>query len=215
MKSGIYKITHVASGRFYVGSAVDLKERWKTHRVRLNRGVHHNARLQRAWLKHGAAAFEFHILERTDRDSLIVREQFWIDSLCACQRGYNLAPRAGSALGVVHSAETRRKISERQRGRKMDPAAVARSVAARAGYIASAETRAKISAAGKGKPKSEGMRQRLSATLKATWRPSAVMLERARAANLGKKFSAETIAKRVATRVRNRALRLAQMQEAA
>lgn len=216
MTSGIYKITHVASGKFYVGSAVNLRERWKTHRNRLNRGEHHNPHLQLAWRKYGAAAFDFHVVELVERQNLIAREQFWLDALSACRRGYNVAPTAGSRLGLAHSLETRRKIGDRQRGRKMSPEAVARSAAARVGYTASAATRAKISAAGKGRPKSEGMRQKLSASLKAAgWKPTDLMLVRARAANLGRKFSAETIAKRVETRARNRALRLSQMREAA
>ena len=33
MKSGIYKITHIDSGKVYVGSAVNFPKRWSDHRL--------------------------------------------------------------------------------------------------------------------------------------------------------------------------------------
>jgi len=47
---------------------------------------------------------------------LIEREQFWIDWL---KPKYNLAPKAGSNLGVKYSDEAKTKMSAWQIGRKM------------------------------------------------------------------------------------------------
>jgi group I intron endonuclease len=57
MDAGIYKISHAASGRAYVGSAVNIKKRWATHRHALRTGRHHSQKLQRAWSKYGEAEF--------------------------------------------------------------------------------------------------------------------------------------------------------------
>ncbi len=40
-------------GRFMLGSAVDLRERWERHRRALRDKIHHNAPLQQAWNLYG------------------------------------------------------------------------------------------------------------------------------------------------------------------
>lgn len=55
----LYAIKHIPSGRAYVGSTVNPKERHATHLRMLKRGKHHCQHLQRAWDKYGADEFEF------------------------------------------------------------------------------------------------------------------------------------------------------------
>lgn len=123
-RSGIYAITHVASGRQYIGSAVYLPSRWAQHRMDLRRGTHHSRHLQRAWAKYGPDAFTFAVLEYVpDRTMLVEREQFYIDQRFQAKgwHEFNMAPRAGSTLGVTLSPETRAKLSASLRGRKLSP----------------------------------------------------------------------------------------------
>ena len=75
MTSGIYKITHVASGKFYIGSAVNVEKRVTNHKHELRKGVHHNKRLQNAWLKYGADAFVFSTLLICSKENLLMYEQ--------------------------------------------------------------------------------------------------------------------------------------------
>ena len=63
MTSGIYSITHIASGRRYIGSSVNIKRRWNAHRSALNRGINDNPHLQNAWIKYGKDSFLFEIIE--------------------------------------------------------------------------------------------------------------------------------------------------------
>lgn len=80
--SGIYTITHTASGKAYVGSARSIQRRWKRHITDLNCERHHSVKLQRAWAKYGADAFQFLIVEAVEvEDDLVRREQYWIDRL--------------------------------------------------------------------------------------------------------------------------------------
>lgn len=95
-RSGIYSITHLASGRQYIGSAISFKNRWKTHRADLRRGNHHSRFLQRAWNKHGAGAFEFKVLLICDKHNLIDYEQRCLDGF---KPEYNSDLTAGSRLG--------------------------------------------------------------------------------------------------------------------
>ena len=118
MTSAIYKITNTANAKVYVGSAVDFELRWQKHRRCLRSKTHGNLKLQRAWSKHGEAAFEFEVIECVgDATQLIGREQHWIDLLDACATGYNIATVAGSMLGFKFSDESKAKMAAAQTGR--------------------------------------------------------------------------------------------------
>ena len=80
--AGIYAITHVATGRRYIGSARRILYRCGKHRSQLRHNSHFSHHLQNAWNKYGEEAFTFEVLE-TCLDShviLLAREQHWIDS---------------------------------------------------------------------------------------------------------------------------------------
>ena len=118
--SGIYRITNVVSGKFYVGSAVSIYKRLASHRKRLLDGTHHNKHMLSACEKYGIAVFEFSVLEYVeDPDRLIEREQHWIDSLRAVEVGYNKRPHTSSNLGMTLSEDTRRKMSESRIGKRL------------------------------------------------------------------------------------------------
>jgi group I intron endonuclease len=119
---GIYAIRCTVNGKVYVGSAVNIKNRWAVHRHGLARGIHHGVLLQRAWNRHGADAFIFEVLEHVaTATDLLLREQFWIDSLNAVPGGYNTAPVAGSTLGKTHGETARQKMSASHRVRLATP----------------------------------------------------------------------------------------------
>jgi group I intron endonuclease len=59
----IYKIRNVVNGKFYVGSTTDTRERFRTHRSRLRKGVHHCRHLQASWNKYGEDCFKFEVQE--------------------------------------------------------------------------------------------------------------------------------------------------------
>jgi len=183
-KSGIYTITHIASGRQYVGQSSQIRDRWLFHKSSLRREKSANRFLQNAWTKHGELAFEFRLIEECESTdaALCAREQFWIDAL---KPVFNLAPVAGTTRGIKHpprSDEFRRRQSEAKKGYKPTPETIAllKQRAAEIQYKHSPEIRAKISAQLKGK------------------KMPAHHLEYLRSINTGRKQSAETIAKRVA-----------------
>lgn len=112
MPSGVYKITCSVTGKVYVGSSQNLRTRWRIHRNELSRGVHKNARLQRAWRKYGKEVFNFAVLEYVPSTELLNREQHWIDQLRAVEKGYgfNIRPRAESNRGFRHRRSSKQKI---------------------------------------------------------------------------------------------------------
>ena len=111
-RGGIYAI-YLVDGRSYVGStAQSFEKRWSEHRQRLNSGKHPNLYLVRAWQKYGADAFNFVILESIDfidEEMRIDRENHWIKKL---RPEFNMAPVAGSVLGIKRRQETKILLRE-------------------------------------------------------------------------------------------------------
>lgn len=155
--SGIYKITCTANDKIYIGSSVNLKRRFQNHKTALSRGDHSNCHLQSAWGKYGADAFIFEVLEYISVESLLEREQYWLDQFRSYDRmiGFNIASFAEAPMrgrtswnkglkstdetraklrvivtGTKHSSETREKMRISQTGKKMKPESITRTAAA-------------------------------------------------------------------------------------
>lgn len=122
IKSGVYQIRNIINNKRYVGSTINLYNRWATHKKLLNRGVdHHNRHLQRAWNKYGEDSFVFEVLEyvlqgalskKEFRPVLLAREQHYKDLYKSYNRkyGYDICKTAGSSLGVKFSAAHKQKL---------------------------------------------------------------------------------------------------------
>jgi len=110
MNSGIYKITNLVNGKFYIGSSVNVKNRFSTHISELNSNTHGNIHLQRAWNKYGQDNFKFELIEIVEDNKLLLeREQFFLDTF---EPSYNICKNASNHLGLKYSDESRKKISE-------------------------------------------------------------------------------------------------------
>ncbi len=202
---GIYRITCIVTGKFYVGSAKSLYHRRKNHFGALQRNDHWNIKLQRAFNKHGPDAFTFEILEYVLVPELLTaREQYWFKKLNPFgPKGFNIAHVAGSPLGVKHTPEacanmgaSHRGKPSPLRGRKASPEAIEKNRLAQLGNTRALgmrhtpETRAKMSANStiKGKP-GHNLGKKAS--------PETI--EKLRLAGIGRVQSADTRAKRAAS----------------
>lgn len=116
MKSGIYIIRNIVNNNIYIGSATSLQGRKATHFSLLRNKKHYNLHLQRAYNKYGFDSFNFEILEYCLPESLIMKEQYYIDKF---NPYYNIAKIAGNTLGVKCSDETKLKISKAHSGKKL------------------------------------------------------------------------------------------------
>jgi group I intron endonuclease len=187
--AGIYAIRHSASGKVYVGQSQNVRKRIQEHSL-LRKGCTY---LRNALKRYGWEAFEIVILERVDDLALLnEREQYWIDTLHACDHelGYNLNPTAGSRRGAKHSPETKAKMS----ARNVSDETKAKLRAANLGKKCDESVRAKMSASGKGKKHSPEHVEKVAA---ATRGRTATAEEKAknRAKGLGIHPSLETRAK--------------------
>lgn len=121
----IYRITNTITKDFYIGSAVNFKNRKWSHISSLRRNKHKNQFIQNSWNKYGEDAFIFEIIEIVNKkENLIMREQYWIDALFPT---FNLCKVAGSPLGVKHTDKSKLNMSLahvgqtfEERGHKID-----------------------------------------------------------------------------------------------
>lgn len=113
--SGIYQIqSKCYPKRTYIGSAVNIYERWRLHLLDLRKDRHSNNKLQNHFNKYGELDLVFSVLLGCNNDELINNEQFFMD----CNNPYfNICKKAGSRLGIKHSEETKRKLSDLLKGR--------------------------------------------------------------------------------------------------
>jgi group I intron endonuclease len=123
MRSGVYEIVSTSTGKRYIGSAVNLANRWSHHKSKLAKGAHHCRHLQAAWNKYGAADFEFRPLVFCDRWNVVLYEQIAFDAFAP---EYNVLRVAGSSLGRRATPETRAKIKAKAIGRKRSPESLAK-----------------------------------------------------------------------------------------
>ena len=63
MTQVIYKIVNLVNDKFYVGSTINKKVRFRQHRKLLRGNKHHCKHLQAAWNKYGENKFDFVVIE--------------------------------------------------------------------------------------------------------------------------------------------------------
>ena len=81
MMAGIYKITCLSTGKYYIGSSLNIKGRFLKHKSDLKIQKHGNKHLQKAWNKHGATNFTFEILQICDPAIRLEIEQSYLDAV--------------------------------------------------------------------------------------------------------------------------------------
>lgn len=161
--SGIYQILCVSTGKVYIGSTVNLRQRYGDHWGILRRGKHHNPALQNAWNAYGADAFAFTAIELVAPDRLIEREQYYLDTIRPYDRtiGYNYRRIAETSKGLRWNEESRHRFSEQLQGRHYGDSwreKIARALTGRKGPPRSAEARRKTAEAQRGNTHTKGIK---------------------------------------------------------
>jgi len=89
--SGVYKITNIITGDFYIGSSNNIKKRWTSHRSHAIWKQCPNSKLYKDMQKYGRDNFLIEVLEETD--ALKEREQYYIDQLKPMYNNFNAKDR--------------------------------------------------------------------------------------------------------------------------
>ena len=157
----IYRITNMANGKYYIGSAESFARREWQHKYDLRKGIHKNPRLQAAWNKYGADMFVFEIIEEVPvGQTAFDCENKYLHEHVGLPECYNVNTDAiGMRTGVVLSDITKARISGSRVGKH------AGEDHYRYGQTVSPEVRAKIGNTQRGvakPPRSEEHRCNLS-----------------------------------------------------
>lgn len=183
---GIYCLYNLFNNKFYIGSSVNLSKRVWEHFYALKKGNHYNAHLQRSYNKYSNYFIAFVLEDVQEVDELLTREQYWIDSLKACNSdvGYNILPKTNSFIGYQPTEEQRRKQSDAKKGQNHP----------NFGKHLSEKTRNRIGNGNRGKVRSEETKEKL------------------RQINIGKTLSKETKSK-ISQSLKNRELSQQQIDQ--
>ena len=99
-RPGIYCITNRINNKIYIGSSVNIKSRWKSHRSSSGRSA--STLIGKAIRKYGISNFHFGVLEFCPENRLISLEQEWIDAAQPFNdRGYNISRIAERSKGAA------------------------------------------------------------------------------------------------------------------
>lgn len=169
MTCGIYLIKNKKTGQKYIGQSIDIERRWSEHK---RYGQYRNdSYIDRAINKYGENNFELIIIEETPIYLLNEREEYWISfyNTFEDKKHYNLTPGGEFApsrvpeiakkilekrdlsgkknpfYGKKHSIESRKKMSESHKGKKIPQEVCDKISKTNTGRKHSQETKAKIS----------------------------------------------------------------------
>lgn len=84
--AGVYKVTNIITGDFYIGSSNDVKRRWADCRSPSQWKLRPGMKLYQAFIKYGLDNFIFEVIEETD--NLREREQYYIEQLSPSYNNY-------------------------------------------------------------------------------------------------------------------------------
>jgi group I intron endonuclease len=161
---GVYKITHIASGKSYIGISKDIHRRWVQHSSFVKTESRRNA-IYSAIKKYGECQFTWQIIEECSQDILEERECHWISVFDTFRNGYNLT--AGGEYNKVFSEATRKKMSDAHKGKKQSKELIEKRTVKGVNHFTYGkprpeETRRKISESLKGKKHSEQTKLKMS-----------------------------------------------------
>ena len=105
--SGIYQIKCLSNNKIYIGSSINIYQRWKNHKWNLNKNTHHSIHLQNCWNKYGESNFEFKVLLICDQHNNLFYEQRFIDAYDSSNSnfGLNIKKKAESPIGNITKEE--------------------------------------------------------------------------------------------------------------
>lgn len=110
-KSGVYIISNDIDHRIYVGSAINFKHRYRTHKSNLLKGENCNVKLLNFINKYGIEHLTFTATELCSKEYILKLEQEYLDRLQPFnENGFNINKLAESPLGYKHTDAAKAKM---------------------------------------------------------------------------------------------------------
>lgn len=190
---GVYKITHIGSGKSYIGISKNIHRRWVQHKSWVNTKNRRSA-IYAAMQKYGIDAFTWQVIEECEVDLLEARECHWITIFDTFNNGYNLT--AGGEYNKEVSAETKQRMSDAQKGKKQSKELIEKRIKSgqdhyKYGQIVSEETKEKIRKTLTGRKQNPAITAKISQSNTGK-KMSPEAIEKSRIARTGIKFSEQS-----------------------
>ena len=112
---GIYKITS-PSNKVYIGQSIDIERRFRHYKRMICK---EQIKIHNSLLKYGVDAHIFEVLELCDTEDLNNRERHYQDLYDSVANGLNLLYVKSEHFNGGHSEESKKKISDSLKGRKL------------------------------------------------------------------------------------------------
>lgn len=184
---GIYKITS-PSGKVYIGQSRNIRKRFLEYKRLDCKG---QIKIYRSIMKHGFENHVFETVEECEASELNNRERYYQELFCVIgPNGLNLQLTKTDILPYKHSEETKIKIGNAHRGKKVSKEAIEKSRMSNLGKIISVETRLKLSVINTGKILSQDHKDKIGLSNKGR-KPSERALINSRLATKDRKHSDE------------------------
>lgn len=123
-EQGVYKITNIVTGKYYIGSSKNVRARFYGHLSQLKNNKHHNKHLQSSFNTYGETVFVFEVLEyfyNLTISDLRAKEQEYFDAIIDWAVCYNMDRFANcNSAPPPPTKETKQKIKEAKRKRGSD-----------------------------------------------------------------------------------------------
>lgn len=155
---GIYKITSSYFG-IYIGQSVDIARRFKEHKA----GRSSNKKLAASIYMDGYQSHRFEILEVCEFAQLNEREKYYVSLYKSFNSIHGFNSTKGGGSWPIMSEETKRKIGEKSKGRKLSPERIADIKARNTGREVPEELRLRLSKALKGRIFTEDHKRKIGA----------------------------------------------------
>jgi len=152
----IYKITNTINNKCYIGRTIQkMKCRKNFHLYCKNKDIKYH--LYNAIRKYGEKNFKWEIIKRCDCESdLISYEKFYINKFDSYRNGYNQTEGGEGIFGYKHTEETKKKISDAHKGKKLSERHKRKIGQAHKGKIITENTRKRMSKGQKKRFKNSG-----------------------------------------------------------
>jgi group I intron endonuclease len=156
---GIYKITSPTK-KIYIGQSIDIEKRFKNYEKLRCKG---QTILYRSLKKYGFEKHKFEIICECSIEELNELERYYQDAFSAISKnGLNCSLTKSSDRSGEMSKESRKKMSDSQKGKKQSEETILKRIISNKGKKRTEEMRNRISIANKGKKRTEEMRNRIS-----------------------------------------------------
>lgn len=190
MKQGtIYKVTNIINNKSYIGQTTRFNRRKMEHIRSSNKSIYkdYNWPFHKAIRKYGDTNFVWDIIYSgsCNSDLLNELEMLFIDLYETYKKGYNANYGGGSNRGCIRSEETKKKLSEINKGKKLSSETIKKIVLKTTGKKRSIEFKLNLSRLHKGKSISEDARKKMSLS-KIGKKRSPESIEKTRQGNKGK-----------------------------